>query len=350
MTGRTFAVPLAALAAALILFGIFVAIVGADPFGVYVSIYRAAFGSWFSWENTLVRAAPLMLIALCTAIPAQLGLLVIGNEGAIVLGGLSAAVVGLAVSGSSQALGIGAMALASMATGAVFIASVAALRHWRGINETISSLLLAFLAFAVFDHLVQGPLRDPSTFNYPGTYPIDPNFKIGTIPGTEIHWGLAVGVVACVLTWALVRRTTLGFAIRVTGGNVRAAQMVGLPVGALSLISCALGGGAAGLAGMIEVAAVLDRASSALHVGYGWSGILVAFIARHNPLAIIPAAVLLGGIRASGGLLQRSHDLPDATVIVFEGIVFLVVLWSETLYGRGLFLGFFKTMTRTRDG
>jgi simple sugar transport system permease protein len=342
---RTLAVPFGAIAVSLVVFGVFIAIVGADPFAVYGSIYKAAFGSWFSWENTLVRAAPLMLIALCTAIPAQLGLLIIGNEGAIALGGLGAAVVGLAVSGAPAPVGMIMMALGGMAAGAAFIALAGALRHWRGINETISSLLLAFLAIAVFEHLVQGPLRDPSTFNYPGTFAIDKGFKLGNIPGMEVHWGLLIGAITCLLAWVLVRRTTSGFAMRVTGGNIRAAQMAGLPVGRLILVACALGGAAAGLAGMIEGSAVLDRASSALHVGYGWSGILVAFIARHNPIAVIPAAVALGGIRASGGLLQRAHDLPDATVLVFEGIVFLIILWSETFYGRGPLL-----RMRVKDG
>lgn len=336
---KAIAIPFLAIGVALILFGAFVAAVGVDPFSVYHSIYRAAFGSVFSWENTLVRAAPLMLIALCTAIPAQMGLLIIGNEGAVMLGGLAAATVGLLLGGLPAPVGMIGMALAAMATGGLFIAAVGALRHWRGVNETISSLLMAFLAFAVFDHLVQGPLRDPSTYNYPGTYPIDEAFRIGMVPGLEVHWGLAIGIVACVLAWLLVRYTTFGFALRLCGSSLRVGQMAGLPIGRLVILSCGLGGGMAGLAGSIEVAAVLDRASSALHVGYGWSGILVSFIARHNPLAIIPAAIALGGIRASGGLLQRAHDLPDATVLVFEGIVFLVILWSETLYGRKLPFG-----------
>ena len=85
---------------------------------------------------------------------------------------------------------------------------------------------------------------------------------------------------------------------------------------------------------MIEVAAVHGRANTSLNAGYGYAGILVAFLARHNPLAIIPVAILLGGIRASGGVLQRAHDLPDATTLVLQGIIFVVILASEALYGR----------------
>ena len=95
-----------------------------------------------------------------------------------------------------------------------------------------------------------------------------------------------------------------------------------------------LGGAAAGLAGMVEVAAVHGKANASLAVGYGYSGILVSFLARHHPLAIVPVAILLGGIGASGGLLQRRLDLPDAAVVVLQGILFVAILASETLYGR----------------
>jgi len=107
-----------------------------------------------------------------------------------------------------------------------------------------------------------------------------------------------------------------------------------LPVGRLILIVCFVAGAAGGLAGMVEVAAIHGRANDTLNANYGYAGILVAFVARNNPLAIMPVAVLLGGIRASSGLLQRVHQLPDATVLVMQGIIFLVILFSETLYGR----------------
>jgi len=149
-----------------------------------------------------------------------------------------------------------------------------------------------------------------------------------------VHWGLAYGAVACLLAYVLIRHTTGGFALRIVGGNARAARLAGLPVNALVLGACALGGAAAGLAGMVEVAAVHGSANASLIAGYGYAGILVAFIARQNPLAILPVAVLVGGISASGGMLQRRLDLPDATVLVLQGVAFMVVLASETMYGR----------------
>ena len=157
---------------------------------------------------------------------------------------------------------------------------------------------------------------------------------LGNMPGMDVHWGLAVGVVACIVSWVLIEKTRWGFAARIAGGNVRAAQVQGLAVGPLIVGFTALAGGFAGLAGMIEVAAVQGSANASLAAGYGYTGILVAFLARHNPLAIIPVAILLGGIDASGGLIQRRMDLPDATVLVLQGMLFIVILFSETFYGR----------------
>ncbi|MBL28651.1 MAG: ABC transporter permease [Rhodospirillaceae bacterium] len=327
-------IPIAAVGVAFVLFGLFLAVVGSPPLEVFSSIYRGAFGTWFSWQNTLVRAAPLMLVALCTTIPAQLGLVVIGGDGAVLLGGLMAALCGLVLAGAPAAVGLAVMAACAAVVGAGWIGLVGALRHYRGVNETISSLLFTYLAVSVFRHLVQGPLRDPETQNYPGTYPIDPAFAIGEIPSTNIHWGLAAGIVACIAIWIVIKRTPFGQAMRVVGGNPRAARIAGLPVGLLTVAACALGGAFAGLAGFFEVSAVIGRANSALYAHYGLSAVLVSFVARHNAAAVIPAAIAVGGIRAAGGLVQRAHGLPDATVMVFEGIVFLVVLWSASWYGR----------------
>jgi ABC-type uncharacterized transport system permease subunit len=110
--------------------------------------------------------------------------------------------------------------------------------------------------------------------------------------------------------------------------------MVGLSVGRLVLLICFLGGAAAGLAGMIEIAAVQERANSDLIAGYGYTGILVAFLARYNALAVIPVAILLGGISASGGLLQRHLGLPDAATVVLQGMIFVLILASDAVYGR----------------
>lgn len=331
---EAFVIPLAALVVGMVLFSLFIALVGKSPLQLYETMWRGGFGSWFSIQNSLSRGAPLLLAALCVALPARLGLVVIGGEGAIVLGGVAAAATGVAISGAPSFIVILAMGVAGMAAGGIWIGAVGALRHYRAVNETISSLLMAYIAIALMNHLVEGPLRDPASLNKPSTQPLADAYRIGNIPGMEVHWGLIVGIVACILSWLLIEKTRWGFAARIAGGNVRAAQVQGLAVGPLIVGFTALAGGFAGLAGMLEVGAVQGSANASLAAGYGYTGILVAFLARHNPLAIIPVAILLGGINASGGLIQRRMDLPDATVLVLQGMLFVVILFSETFYGR----------------
>ena len=331
---ETIAIPLGAILAALILFGIFVAANGADPFQVYGLMYKGAFGTWFSWQNTLTRAAPLMLTALCTALPARAGLVIIGGEGALVLGGLAAAVAGGMTVASPTAVAVPSMLLAGAVAGGLWIGIAGALRQYRGVNETISSLLLGYIAIALMNHFVEGPLRDPATLNKPSTVAIGDEHMISGLFGTDVHWGLVVGVVACVLAWSVMCRTSSGFAVDMVGGNLRTAKLCGLKVGTLVVATCLAAGAAAGLAGAVEVAAVHGRANASLVCGYGYTGILVAFLARQHPLAIIPVALLLGGIVASGGLLQRRAHLPDATVLVLQGILFVCILAGESLRGR----------------
>jgi ABC-type uncharacterized transport system permease subunit len=332
--GEYVAIPALALLAALVLFGVFVALFGKNPVDLYFYMYQGAFGTWFSWQNTLTRAAPLILTALCTALPAQLGMVIIGGEGALLMGALAATAAALAVQGAPPLIVDLVMAFAGMAAGGLWIAMSGALRHYRGVNETISSLLLVYIALAILNYLVEGPMRDPTSLNKPSTREIGITNMIGSIPGTDVHWGFVVGILAAILAYVLIFHTVFGFAARVAGGNVRAAKIVGLGVGRLILITCMMAGAAAGLAGMIEIAAVQGRANANLAVGYGFTGILVSFLARHNPLAIVPVAILLGGINASGGLLQRRLGLPDASVLVLQGMIFVSVLMSETLYGR----------------
>ncbi len=327
-------VPVTAILAATVLFCVFLLALGRSPADFFDLIWTGAFGSWFSLQNTLTRAAPLLLTALCVAVPAQLGLIIIGGEGALVLGGLAATCAGLALADVPTIVNQIGMALAGAAMGAIWIGIAGFLRARRGINETVSSLVLSYIAIAVFNQLVEGPLRDPSSLNKPSSFPIPDDAMLPEIPGLEVHIGILVGPIFCVLCWILISRTATGFAARVTGGNIRAAQLQGLPVAWLMVGACALGGALAGLAGMIEVAAVYGKANASLIAGYGYAGVLIAFLARQNPLAIMPMAVLLGGLGAAGGLLQRRMGLPDATVLVLQGMIFIAILASETMYGR----------------
>ncbi|RPH45917.1 MAG: ABC transporter permease [Burkholderiales bacterium] len=322
-------VPIASIVVGLLAFGVFVALLGRNPLEVYATIFEGGFASAFSWNNTLLRAAPLILTGLAVAIPAQAGLVVIGGEGALALGALAAAAVAVPLAPSLGAGALVAGAVAGAAAGGLWFALTGYFRAYRGLNETISSLLLSYIAIAVFNHLVEGPLRDPASLNKPSTLPLPDAAMIGQIPWLDVHWGLAIGLVACLIAQLALSRSTQGFALRVAGGNPRAAMLVGLPVGALIVAACALGGAAAGLAGAIEVMAVHSAASASVLAGYGTTGILVAFMARQQPLAIVPVAILMGGIAAAGSLLQRRLDLPDATTLVLQGLLFVSILAGE---------------------
>src|ERR1700744_1103598 len=285
---------LAAIAGALLLFSLFLLVQGQSAGDAIMLIAQGAFGSAFAWQSTLQRAAPLMLTALCVALPAQVGLIVIGGEGALALGGLAAGVVpSLLPTATPWFVATPLMAVAGMLAGGIWIGAVGALRQWRGVNETISSLLMSYIAIALFKHLVEGPLRDPASLNKPSTLPVPDPMTIGSLPGLEVHWGLLWGVVACIAAWVFVKHSTKGFAMRVVGGSNRAARLVGLPVGMLALAACSMGGAAAGLAGMFEVAAVQGSANASLLAGYGYSGILVAFAARQKPPGILFCAVVI---------------------------------------------------------
>src|SRR5260370_35653831 len=156
----------------MVLFGVFMALIGQNPLEVYAPIWRGGFSSGFAWPNTLSRAAPLILAALCVALPAQAGLMVIAGEGALVLGGLASAIIGYAMAGDAPLLVKLAMAVCGMLAGGLWVACVGMLPQYRGVNGTISSLLFTYIAIALFNHMAERPPRDPATLHQPPTHPL----------------------------------------------------------------------------------------------------------------------------------------------------------------------------------
>jgi ABC-type uncharacterized transport system permease subunit len=324
-----------AVVISLVLFGLFVMFSGVNPLDVYYWMGRGAFGNSAAWTNTLVHAAPILLTALCVAVPARVGMMIIGGEGCVLLGGLFAALTAHLLLNAPPLIVQIAMVVVGMTAGGVWIGIVGALRQYRGVNETISSLLMNYIALAILNHCVEGPMRDPRSLNHPSSWPIGLLNQFGSFPpGSDIHVGLLFGIIACVLCSILMDHSSVGLATRVVGGNVRAARVAGLSVAKYSLMACFIGGAAAALTGVVEVGAVQYQANDSLAAGYGYAGILVAFVARQNPLAIIPVAILLGGVAGSGDLLQMKLQLSSASVQVFQGILFLVILGLDTWAGR----------------
>jgi simple sugar transport system permease protein len=232
------AIPIGALAAAMVVFGIFTAALGQNPLEIYALIYQGAFASAFSWQNTLSRAAPLVLTALCVALPAQAGLMVIGGEGAVVLGGLAAAVAGHLLSGAAP---IGVKATMAFRRDAwsvrLWIALAGALRQYRGVGQRddLESCCSLTSRSRIFNHFVEGPvagIRRASTSPRPRASAA-PNM-LGNLPGPRRSLGARVRRrVSDSAMYVLVRYTTYGFSLRIVGGNPRGGRLAGLPVGAL---------------------------------------------------------------------------------------------------------------------
>ncbi|MDX2190758.1 MAG: ABC transporter permease [Bacteroidota bacterium] len=322
---------LAALLFSLALFALFLLVIGANPLEVFGYMVEGSVGSSFSVQNTILMSSPLLLVAFCTALPAKLGMVVIGGEGALVVGGLAAAVAGVSLSSASYFVTMIGMFVAAFTVGGLWITIIGYLKHYKGANETIVGLLLNYIAIACMNHLVEGSLRDPASLNKPSTYHIGPDKMLGTVGGSDIHYGVIMGIILALLMYFLYHFTTFGFSVRIIGGNKKAAKLAGLSIEKVILLTFFLAGGIAGLAGMVEVAAVHGRANASLVAGYGYTGILVSFLARHNPLAIIPVTFLFGALTASNGLIQRRCELPDATMIVLQGIIFVTIIGWEPI-------------------
>ncbi len=322
---------LAALLFSMVLFALFLLVIGANPLEVFGYMVEGSVGSSFSVQNTILMSAPLLLVAFCTALPAKLGMVVIGGEGALVVGGLAAAVAGVALTEAPYFITMIGMFVVAFTVGGLWITIIGYLKHYKGANETIVGLLLNYIAIACMNHLVEGSLRDPASLNKPSTYHIGADKMLGTVGGSDIHYGVIMGIILALLMYFLYHFTTFGFSVRIIGGNKKAAKLAGLSIEKVILLTFFLAGGIAGLAGMVEVAAVHGRANASLVAGYGYTGILVSFLARHNPLAIIPVTFLFGALTASNGLIQRRCELPDATMIVLQGIIFVTIIGWEPI-------------------
>lgn len=325
---------LVALFISLVLFALFLLMIGASPIVVFCYMIEGSVGNWFSIQNTMLMMAPLMLVAFCTVLPAKLGMVVIGGEGALVVGGLASAVTGIALADASYALTMLGMFMAAFLAGGIWIGFVGLLKYYKGANETIVSLLMNYIAIALLNHLVEGSLRDPQSLNKPSTYHIGEAKMMGDIPGTDVHYGVLIGIFFILLTYFIYHFTTFGFSVRITGGNKKAARLVGLSLSKIILITCFLAGGISGIAGMVEVTAIHGRANASLIAGFGYTGILISFLARHNPIAVLPVSFLFGALTASNGLIQRRCELPNATMMVLQGIIFLTIIGWEGFSGK----------------
>lgn len=315
--------------------------VGSDPIRAYEVLFRESFFDYFGLANTLVKTSPILLAGLAVVIPLRAGLYNIGAEGQIYLGGLFAAIVGLNMPEMPSAVGIPIVMLAAMLGGAFWAFLPAYLRAYRGTNEVIVTLLMNFVGISVVSFAVSGPMLAKSA-PYPYSEELPESLHLPNLmPRTDAHIGVLVAVALALLVYVVLRYTRGGFAIETVGRSPAAARYAGVAVKAQMVRAMLYGGAMAGLAGGIEVIGVKYRLFHLFSAGYGYDGIVVAFIALGSPLLLPLAAFFLAGLQAGAGVMQRSAGIERSIMDAIQGIVVILVAASLALRpnGRGL-LGF----------
>lgn len=315
----------AAIAVALLLL---LAAGGHDVGVALVALGRGAFGSYYAFfSGTLVRAVPLILAGLAVALAFRAGILNIGAEGQLLAGAGAAAAVGIVLGDRLGILAVPAVLLAGALVGAAWAGIAALLRARFGVLEVISTIMLNFVALYGVSWLVRGPLQEPSHI-YPQSLPLPLAARLPVVlPGTRLHLGFPLALLAAAVTWYALRHTAAGFRVLMTGANPEAARSAGGIDVARTMAGAFLASGAlAGLAGAGEVSGVTFALYENLSPGYGYTAIAVALLARLEPWLVVPSGILFGALEAGAAAMQRDAGVPASVVTVVEAAVILIVL------------------------
>jgi len=326
-------VSLLAIVAALIVAGIFFQAYGVSPIRAYGDILKGAFGSRLGVTETVRRAIPLLLCGVGLTIAFRALFWNIGAEGQLLIGATAATGVAL-FSGVPGPLLLPVMFLVGFAAGALWGTIPAALKVKLGINDVITTLMMNYIAIYIVEWLIHGPWKGPTMRGFAYTDRFPAAAILPTIGISRIHWPtLAVGLVLATLAFVLVKRTRWGFEIRVVGENPHAARFAGISHFKITVLAMVVSGGLAGLAGVGEVAGIHHMLLGPTHVsmGYGYTAIIVAWLARRNPLAVIVTSLLFAIIMRGGDVIKVSLGLPFQLVNVFNGLILFFLIGSEIL-------------------
>jgi len=297
-------------------------VLGYAPLPALSALTSGAFGSGAAWTATLLKASPLLFTGLGVALSFRCGVWNIGAEGQLYAGALAATAVATRLLPRAPALVLAPLTTLSGAAGGALLAAIAGgLRAARGVSEVISTILLNFVAIQFVALAVHGPLQETSR-----AYP-----QSDALPGAallpavgRLHVGVAIAVALAFGVHLLISRTSLGFRMRAVGLSPTAARFAGISPERHALVSIAIAGALAGLAGAFEVAGVTERLYEGLSPGYGYTAIAVALLARLNPLAVVPAALFFGALEAGAGAMQRTAGVPSVVTQIVQGLVILV--------------------------
>lgn len=319
-------VVLAAVVLALLFSGGILALRGTPPVEGMRVLLQSAFGSRWALEDSLAKAVPIFLCSLGVGVTFRLQIWNIGAEGQYAMGAVGATWAALTLPGLPWYLLLPLMGLVSFGAGAVWGLVPAFFRLRWQVNEIIVTLMFNYIAILFLEFLVYGAWKDPVSFGFPMTPTFSDNAIIPMIGMTRLNWGIVLCVLAGIAIWVFFQYTRLGFELAACGENVRAARYAGMPYNLLVYLVMGFSGGLAALAACIEVSANLNRLQPSVMAGYGYTAIVVAWLARLNPLAIAVASFLLAGLRVGTENLQLELQVPSAFGSIMEGLILLTVL------------------------
>ncbi len=337
----TLAVSLLSIALALLAISLVFLEYGVDPIYAYTEIFVGSFGSVYGLSETIVKAIPLILCGVGLAVAFKALVWNIGAEGQLLMGAISSTGVALYLFPDAPPMVvIPSMFVTGFLGGALWSAVPAILKAKLRANEVIVTLMMNYVASNLVDYLVYGPWKGLKEWGFPYTdklpqaawLPVLPSF----VPGmsNRIHYPTFIlALTMAVLTYVLLMKTKLGYEIRVTGENPEAAEYAGMSYFRTIMLAMLISGGISGLAGVGEVAGVHQRLRYAKGIspGYGFIAIIVAWLGRLNPLAIIPSSLLFGGLLVGGDAIQVSLGLPVAAIGIFNGVILFFVVGAELL-------------------
>jgi len=331
--------PVGAVLFTLLVSGLLVWWAGAGVAQTYGLLLRGGFGSVFALSETFTRAIPLMLTGLAAAVAFRARLFNIGAEGQLYVGALAAVTVGGLHGGSGfdlpAPLLFGLMLLAAALAGALLLLGPALLKARLGVDEVVTTLLLNFIVLLLVSLMLDGPMKDPTAMGWPQSVALMGELELSKLVAqTRVHSGLLIAAALAVAVWVLMKYTVLGFDIRATGANARAAAFAGVPVTRTVVLVAMLSGALAGLAGAIEVAGRTSYLTLDMSPGYGYSGIVIAMLAGLHPLGVVAASVFVAGVLVGADSMSRAIGVPTyiADVIVAASLISVLVATLLTQY------------------
>ncbi len=315
--------------------GLLVQATGYDAVKAFSAIIEGSFGGSYPISQTLAAAIPLATIALGTSVAFRVQLWNIGGEGQFYMGAFGATAVELVggPAGWPALILLPAMLVAAFVAGAAWALVPAWLRAWHGVNEIITTLMLNYVAVLWVNYLVYGPWKDPAGHNYPFTPRFPDNATFARLGDGQLHAGLLVPLVAAALLVFVLARTRWGYELRVVGENAVAARYAGINVRSTMLTAMLVSGGLAGVAGMVQIAGIIHLLNGQLSSNYGYTAIIVAWLARLHPLAVLLVSVLFGAL-VNGGYAVSQVGIPQALGAVLQGMILFFVLGIGDLFTR----------------